>query len=404
MKYILAFFFTLQFAAFASDNFLIEEKSKELALQNSTVVVDIATIPLEEYWKGHGYFNTTFLKTSVREPETTVNQLVRWGCSLVLAAAVANGMIPVFLEFVEKNTDQSYNLTLAMIATGVVYGTDCLFSCLEKKSDETTFQWKMIAALSSVMPAYYLFEVEKNHHESEKNTSWDKYYTFFAALSVPLMIEKYLYLLNLGNSYHRKMSESSRLGIISKTLDALKDIEIKNVFRHVKEYNETQISLPALPLLIFREEYRFKVISGILPVVCIFSTPAIFTFFQMWKEIVPTAISSQYFECATGFLTVGSFGSAFVLNFFHFLNFDWIDIFFSPFGAAKSIPFMVLTEKATRGFDSGFQYTLISFASVCFVLEESKKSQKTFKNILKKIPYFQNMDWYRREFLKENLV
>jgi glc operon protein GlcG len=38
------------------------------------------------------------------------------------------------------------------------------------------------------------------------------------------------------------------------------------------------------------------------------------------------------------------------------------------------------------------------------VLEEAAKSRKTIKNILKRIPYFKNTDWCKRNYLKENLI
>ena len=397
MKYIFAFFFLMN----ASTLTYSQDSSEKIDFVEKCQNVNLIDMPLDEYWKGH-LRNEEMRTTQVREPENRCYYWTKFCTGVVLAGAVANGMIPVFLEYVEKNTpDANYNLTLAMIATGVVYGTECLVNFLERKEDETNLKWKAAAAITSVLPAYYLFSVENDHHKAAKNTGWDDYYTFLAVLAPPLMIDKYLNLIDLGNEYCREFNADSRQGIINKTIDILTKKEIKMVCRHIFEKNEKIINLPKTQVNEDFENYWFK--NFFCPTL-IFSSPSIPAFYILWRESIPSAISSPYFEIANGFLTIISFGSAAYLNFYHIRNFQYTDLFCLPFGGAKSIPFMVLTDKATQGFYPGFRYAFISFASIFSILEESAKSRKTIKNILKRIPFFQNTDWYRRQFLKENLI
>ena len=397
MKYILALFFLMA----SSTPSYSQDLSEKIDFVERSQNVNLIDLPLEQYWRGH-LRNDEMRTTYVRETETRCRYWTKIFTGVVFAGAVGNGMIPVFLEYVAKNTpDVPYNLILAMITTGVVYGTECLVNFLEKKEDETNLQWKATATISSILPAYYLYSVENAHHKAANNQEWDEYYTFCAALALPLIIDKYLSLLNLGNEYLREFSANSRYGVVGKTIDALTEAEIKMVYAHIFKKNEKEINLPNAKTNEYFEDLWLK--TCFCPTI-IFSVPAITAFYMLWRETLPNVISSPYVEIANGLLTTISFSSATVLNFYHARNFELIDLLCAPFGFAKSIPFMVLTDAAVKNVDPVGRYALIVFASIFPILEESAKSRKTIKNILKRIPYFQDTDWYRRDFLKENLL
>ena len=397
MKYILTLFFLMNASTLSYSQDLSERVDFVERSQNANLI----DMPLQQYWVGH-LRNDEMRITYVREPETCCYYWTKFCTGVVFAGAVANGMIPVFLEYVSKNTpDVSYNLTLAMIATGVVYGTECLVNFLEKKEDETNLQWKVTAAISSILPVYYLFSVENSHHEAAKNTGWDEYYTFCAALALPLALNQYLSLLNFGNEYYREFSENSRYGILEKTLDLMSEAEVRMVYAHIVKKHEKEIPLPKTQV---SEDFEKEWIAECLCFTIVFSAPSIPAFYMLWRETLPSVISSPYDEIATGLLTAISFGSATNLNLYCTRSFECTDLLCLAFGIAKSIPFLVLTDASVSEYPSITRHTLMVFASIFPILEESGKSRKTIKNILKRIPYFQDNDWYRREFLKENLL
>jgi len=208
-------------------------------------------------------------------------------------------------------------------------------------------------------------------------------------------------LLNLGNDYYREFNKNSRYGLVGKRIDALTTPEINMVWKHIVEKNETEIDLPKS---FMNEDFEDSWFKAFFCPVLIFSAPSIPAFYMLWQETCESVNSSLYVEIAKNILTAVSFGSATTLNLYHSRNFECLDILCIPFGIAKSIPFMVLTHAALKDWYPSDRQALIVFASVFPILEESAKSRKTIKNILKRIPYFQNTDWCKRNFLKENLI
>jgi len=359
---------------------------------------ELLEMPLEEYFnsKFHTY---TFQKYKVRPPESVWRKYARIGGTVLLGAGVANGMIPVFLEYVAENApDYSYNMTLAMIATGTIYGAETILLNMDQEEDETGFQWKTISAVSSVLPAYYLFSVENQHHMDSGNKGWDDYYTFSATLAPFLILNQYFNLVRMGNDIYQEFSENSRHGHIGHVVDALTDKEVNMVYRHIVDKNEKIISLPRCGNNPDYHDFwlTFKAIPSIL-----FTLPTCLPYFRMWQEyLCPLGVPAP----VTYPLTAISFGTGAAVNLYLSRVLSCSDLTTLPLGIFKSIPLMVLTNAAVQDLGATSRYLLVGSASLFTIFEESARSKKAITNILKRMPSYQDTQWYRELYLKENLI
>ena len=302
--------------------------------------------------------------------------------ALILGAGVANAMIPVFLEDLDENgLDTSSFLTSSMIYTGVSFGIETFLKNLPRRTEVVFFCGKTISAIAALLPVYYLFSVENNHHLAAENKGWDEYYTFFAVLAPFLFVNEFLDVERIFKSNRKKM--------IEKAIDCLSIGELDRVYSDTSSH----VMLPSMEMKdCFNRFYAitsFVAVASFMP-----------GFILMWEEFCSVAGELPLW-CAS---ILGA-GSASVSGFltYHYLTeaSPW-DLLALPQGLFKTVPLLALANKATSSLPAYIRYPSLVIFPLFNCLRESKETKEAIELVI--IRYLKDKSRFKRQQLKEILI